>query len=145
LASCSLAGVPERSYAQARAMIHIILLGDSVFDNAAYVSRDPDVLRQLEQMLPQGRKATLLARDGAVIGEIGNQLRGLPCDATHLVISVGGNDALRESGVLESSALSVADAPNPIEPSARGGAKIAQAISKFAGGATPRSSVFTDQ
>jgi hypothetical protein len=34
---------------------------------------------------------------------------------------------------------------NPIEPSARGGAKIAQAISKFAGGATPRSSVFTDQ
>ena len=43
LASCSLAGVPERSYAQARAMIHIILLGDSVFDNAAYVSRDPDV------------------------------------------------------------------------------------------------------
>jgi hypothetical protein len=78
LASCSLAGVPERSYAQARAMIHIILLGDSVFDNAAYVSRDPDVLRQLEQMLPQGRKATLLARDGAVISEIGNQLRGLP-------------------------------------------------------------------
>jgi hypothetical protein len=188
LASCSLAGVPERSYAQARAMIHIILLGDSVFDNAAYVSRDPDVLRQLEQMLPQGRKATLLARDGAVISEIGNQLRGLPSDATHLVISVGGNDALRESGVLESSALSVADAltkltenwgwlrpcvwlnatrqafargltlidlrlicnedadfANPIEPSARGGAKIAQAISKFAGGATPRSSVFTDQ
>ena len=69
LASCSLAGVPERSYAQARAMIHIILLGDSVFDNAAYVSRDPDLLRQLEQMLPQGRKATLLARDGAVISE----------------------------------------------------------------------------
>jgi hypothetical protein len=92
-------------------MIHIILLGDSVFDNAAYVSRDPDVhLRQLEQMLPQGRKATLLARDGAVISEIGSQLRGLPSDATHLAISVGGNDALRESGVLESSALSAADA-----------------------------------
>jgi hypothetical protein len=71
---------------------------------------DPDVLRQLEQLLPQGRKATLLARDGAVISEIGSQLRGLPSDATHLVISVGGNDALRESGVLESSALSVADA-----------------------------------
>ena len=222
LASCSLAGVPERSYAQARAMIHIILLGDSVFDNAAYVDRNPDVARQLGQMLPQGRKATLLARDGAVISEIGSQLRGLPSDATHLVISVGGNDALHESGVLESSALSVADAltklaeigdgfgraygsmltevsrdgtiyeprfpeaprrklaataltllndkitrqafargltlidlrlicdedadfANPIEPSARGGAKIAQAISKFAGGATPRSSVFTDQ
>jgi len=110
LASCSLSGVPERSYAQALAMIHIILLGDSVFDNAAYVDRNPDVVRQLGQMLPQGRKATLLARDGAVISEIGSQLRGLPSDATHLVISVGGNDALRESGVLESSALSVADA-----------------------------------
>jgi hypothetical protein len=101
LASCSLSGVPERSYAQALAMIHIILLGDSVFDNAAYVDRNPDVVRQLGQMLPQGRKATLLARDGAVISEIGSQLRGLPSDATHLVISVGGNDALHESGVLE--------------------------------------------
>ena len=39
LASCSLAGVPERSYAQARAMIHIILLGDSVFDSENLQSR----------------------------------------------------------------------------------------------------------
>ena len=35
LACSSLPGVPERSYAQVGAMIHVILLGDSVFDNAA--------------------------------------------------------------------------------------------------------------
>lgn len=34
---------------------------------------------------------------------------------------------------------------SPIEPSAKGGAKIAQAISKFARSETPKSVVFTDQ
>ena len=91
-------------------MKHITLLGDSVFDNAAYVGRELDVRHQLEQILPQGSKVTLLARDGAVISDIKFQLRGLPSDATHLVISVGGNDALHDTGVLEEAASSVADA-----------------------------------
>jgi hypothetical protein len=81
-------------------MIHVILLGDSVFDNGEYVPGDPDVFRQLEQVLPQGCKATLRAKDGAVIREMGVQLRGLPSDATHLVISAGGNDALSEYAAL---------------------------------------------
>ena len=69
--------------------MHVILLGDSVFDNGAYIGRDPDVRQQVEQISSQGLKATLRARDGAVISEIGNQLRGLPpIDATHLIISV---------------------------------------------------------
>jgi hypothetical protein len=92
-------------------MIHVILLGDSVFDNGVYVDNgDLDIERQLKLILPQGCKATRLAEDGAVMGEIGVQLRGLPSDATHLVISAGGNDALREYAVLGSSASSVEDA-----------------------------------
>jgi hypothetical protein len=39
-----------------------------------------------------------------------SQLRQLPGDATHLVISVGGNDALFAAGVLDEPALSVANA-----------------------------------
>ena len=27
-------------------MSHIVLLGDSIFDNAAYVNRGPDVIKQ---------------------------------------------------------------------------------------------------
>jgi hypothetical protein len=54
--------------------------------------------------------ATLLARDGATIAEIGAQLSMLPADATHLVVSAGGNDALGSIGLLEAKATTVADA-----------------------------------
>jgi hypothetical protein len=93
--------------------VHVVLLGDSIFDNAAYVGRDPDVRAQLQAMLQGSKgpsKATLLARDGATIAEVGAQLSGLPTDATHLVVSTGGNDALAAIGLLEAKATSVADA-----------------------------------
>jgi hypothetical protein len=97
--------------AKASKMKRVVLLGDSVFDNAAYVgSRDPDVYRQLADLLPQDAQATLLAQDGAVIADVVLQLNRLPRDATHLVVSAGGNDALREAGVLDERAVSVADA-----------------------------------
>jgi lysophospholipase L1-like esterase len=40
---------------------------------------------------------------------VARQLRWLPTDATHLVVSAGGNDALGRSDVLDASARSVAD------------------------------------
>jgi hypothetical protein len=91
-------------------MKHIVLLGDSVFDNAKYVDTDLDVEHQLKQILPQGFKVTRLALDGDMIHNIKDQLRGLPSDATHLVVSAGGNDALSKDAVLELPAWSVADA-----------------------------------
>jgi len=33
-------------------MAHIILLGDSIFDNLSYVHPEPDVLAQLQELLP---------------------------------------------------------------------------------------------
>src|SRR3954469_4304107 len=75
-------------------MKHVALLGDSVFDNGAYVGRGPDVLAQLRQRLPAEWRATLAAVDGGVIRDIPRQLERLPDDVTHRVISVGGNDAL---------------------------------------------------
>jgi hypothetical protein len=91
-------------------MGHVVLLGDSIFDNAAYVAGGPDVVRQLRGRLPQGWRASLNAVDGSVIAGVERQLRQLPRDASHLVLSVGGNDALREAGVLEERAGSVAEA-----------------------------------
>jgi hypothetical protein len=35
-------------------MGHLVLLGDSVFDNAAYVGGGPDVVAQLRARLPTG-------------------------------------------------------------------------------------------
>jgi hypothetical protein len=82
-------------------MPHVVLLGDSIFDNEAYVPGGPPVIEQLRRRLPRDWRATLLAVDGAVCGSVAPQLRRLPEDASHLVVSVGGNDALQHSGVLE--------------------------------------------
>jgi lysophospholipase L1-like esterase len=81
-------------------MSHIILLGDSIFDNGVYVPGHPDVVKQLRGVLPEGWKASLLAVDGAVTRSVASQVARLPSDATHLVVSVGGNDALGESHIL---------------------------------------------
>lgn len=77
-------------------MKHIVLLGDSIFDNAVYVLGKPPVIEQLRSVLPANWKATLLAVDGSVTREVHNQLTELPADASHLVASSGGNDALRQ-------------------------------------------------
>jgi hypothetical protein len=91
-------------------MNHVVLLGDSVFDNAAYVAGGPDVLKQLRNLLPSGWQATLGAVDGSVTSGVERQLGRLPPDASHLVISAGGNDALGYASILEASAQSVAEA-----------------------------------
>ena len=92
-------------------MPHVVLLGDSIFDNAAYVGAgEPDVVRQLRAALPPGWQATLLAVDGDTTGQIADQLRRLPGDATHLVVSIGGNDALGHLPALEDAANSIAGA-----------------------------------
>jgi hypothetical protein len=91
-------------------MSHVVLLGDSIFDNGAYVPGEPDVVRQLRAALPAGARATLLAEDGAVVANVPGQLERLPADATLLVVSAGGNDALGASGILQSRASSVGEA-----------------------------------
>src|SRR4051812_19489670 len=92
-------------------MSHVVLLGDSIFDNAAYVPGGPSGIEHLRRMLPSPWKATLLALDGAKTSSIERQLDRLPDDATHLVLSVGGNDALLAAGNLFSlEASSVRDA-----------------------------------
>jgi hypothetical protein len=93
-----------------RAMRHVVLLGDSILDNGAYVRTGGEVVAKLRAKLASGDAATLLARDGAVIEGVHQQLRALPGDATDLVVSAGGNDALRSTGVLMEPAGSVAAA-----------------------------------
>lgn len=91
-------------------MSHLVLLGDSIFDNAAYVAGGPDVVQQVRNRLAAGWQATLRAVDGSLIGDVAQQLDQLPKDASHLVVSVGGNDALGYASVLEAKAQSVAEA-----------------------------------
>jgi hypothetical protein len=91
-------------------MGHVVLLGDSIFDNARYVPDRPPVIEQLRQRLPAGWRASLLAVDGHTTADVPGQLARLPPDATHLVVSAGGNDALGESSVLNDAADTVGEA-----------------------------------
>jgi hypothetical protein len=81
-------------------MPHLVLLGDSIFDNGVYTSGGPDVVSQARKLLPSGWEASLLAVDGATTDNIADQVARLPDGATHLVLSVGGNNALTEASKL---------------------------------------------
>ncbi|HEX2078911.1 MAG TPA: SGNH/GDSL hydrolase family protein [Longimicrobium sp.] len=90
-------------------MPHVVLLGDSIFDNRAYVAGGPDVLEHLRRELPEGWEATLAAIDGATTDDMYIQYARIPAGATHLVLSIGGNDALMNVDILERRASSAAE------------------------------------
>ena len=89
---------------------HVVLLGDSIFDNAAYTRGAPDVVTHLRRVLPAQWRATLCAVDGATTSGLAAQLACVPPDATHLVIAVGGNDALQNIDLLSLRVTSSAQA-----------------------------------
>jgi len=91
---------------EVQAMQHIVLLGDSIFDNGAYVGREPDVATHLRQLAPANWKVTLCVAYGDKTGDVILQLWNVPEDASHLVLSVGGNDALAHSHLLSDSTIS---------------------------------------
>ena len=90
-------------------MKHIVLLGDSIFDNQSYVGGGKDTIANLREQMPDDWTATLLAVDGHVTDGVISQLARVPSDATHLFVSVGGNDALGEIGILQRPASSAAE------------------------------------
>lgn len=91
-------------------MAHITLLGDSIFDNRAYTGGEPDVVTHLRARLPADAGATLLAVDGATTRTMAPQAARIPEAATHLVVSIGGNDALGDVDLLDAPARGTADA-----------------------------------
>ena len=78
---------------------HIVLLGDSIFDNGSYTRGEPDVITHVKDVAPEWR-ATLCAVDGSTIDGLAAQLRHVPADATHVVVSIGGNDVLSHVDLL---------------------------------------------
>ncbi len=79
---------------------HIVLIGDSIFDNAEYVDQGDSVIEQLQMNISKDCKATLIAIDGDITSDVYAQLALLPVDTTHAFLSIGGNDALRIVNVL---------------------------------------------
>jgi hypothetical protein len=88
--------------------MHVVLLGDSIFDNARYTAGGPSVIDHMRRAT--SGKATLLARDGAIVSDVIRQVEKLPEDATHLVVSGGGNDALASNIILQETTSSLTEA-----------------------------------
>ena len=100
-------------------MAHIVLFGDSIFDNKAYVGGEPDVVEHLRLMIPQDWQATLKAVDGSIVQNVDAQTRNAPENATHYIISTGGNNALMNTDVLNMRANSAAEVFNVLADRAR--------------------------
>jgi hypothetical protein len=90
--------------------MNICLLGDSILDNAVYTNGEPSVTEHLNRLLGETGKATLEAVDGSVTAEVNRQIQKLPREATYVVLSSGGNDALAHQDLLKQPARSVAQA-----------------------------------
>lgn len=95
-------------------MNHIILLGDSIFDNKSYVNGGKDTITNLRDLMPDDWTATLLAIDGSVADSVSRQIPNVPDNASHLFVSVGGNDALGEMGILQMRVSSAAEVFNEL-------------------------------
>lgn len=89
---------------------HVVLLGDSVFDNAVYVEAGHAVIDRLRLKLPMEWKSTLLACDGSVVSDVISQFSNLPLDVSHIVISCGGNDALGQLGIMQQPVATIFEA-----------------------------------
>jgi len=90
---------------------HVVLLGDSTFDNKFYVGKgNQSIIEQLtDKTFEKGWNASSVAVDGQAMCHIRTQLERIPPDATHLVISIGGNDALAYMQRLNQEVKSVAE------------------------------------
>jgi len=86
----------------------IILLGDSIIDNGAYVRPgEADVAKQLQALLPQ---LAIIKRavDGAVCADVlGSQTANLE-STDRIILSAGGNDALQHIDLLDAATVTTA-------------------------------------
>lgn len=80
---------------------HIVLAGDSIFDNDGYVPGEPGVIEQLRMSVPKDWSAAKIAVDGDCIRHVYSRVENLPTHYTDMVLSIGGNDALGYSTIID--------------------------------------------
>lgn len=83
--------------------MRILLLGDSIIDNAPYVKfGEPDVTEQLRRLLPD---AEILRRavDGSVTADVIKHQSDKLNATDYIVLSSGGNDALSNIEILDNT------------------------------------------
>jgi lysophospholipase L1-like esterase len=87
----------------------LVLLGDSILDNAPYTRPEPDTTAHLTQLLAPAWSVERLAQDGATMSDVRFQLGRLSGRPSLAVLSIGGNDAMEHIGILERKVSHAAD------------------------------------
>jgi lysophospholipase L1-like esterase len=87
----------------------LVLLGDSILDNAPYTRPEPDTADHLRRLLGAPWQVELLARDGALMADVRHQLQRIAQRPEVAVLSIGGNDFVRHVGLLDRPATASAD------------------------------------
>lgn len=90
-------------------MKHIYLIGDSIIDNAPYVKQGHTVTDYLTHKTIDLANVTKLALDGDITTGAINQLSKVSSKCDHLIISVGGNDALQSAHHLYACVNNIAE------------------------------------
>jgi hypothetical protein len=86
----------------------LVLLGDSILDNAPYTGPEPDTTAHLRRLLG-GWSVERLARDGARMTDLSAQLRQMRTRPSVAVLSIGGNDITGHVGILTRRISNAAD------------------------------------
>lgn len=97
---------------------HIVLAGDSIFDNDGYVPNGPGVIEQMRTSIPDDWSAIKIAIDGDCIRHVYSRVEDFPEYITDLVLSIGGNDALGYASILD-RAKSIQDIPDLVHAPAQ--------------------------
>ena len=79
----------------------LVLLGDSILDNAPYTRSEPDTTAHLSRLLSPDWSIRRLAWDGATMPDIPPQLARVEGRPAAAVLSIGGNDVLHHIEILE--------------------------------------------
>lgn len=91
-------------------MKNIILAGDSVFDNASHVGSQLDVASHLRKIVLPDWTVSLIAIDGSTTEDVSKQMQISPNSNAHLILSIGGNDAMLQVKLLDFPVQSTAEA-----------------------------------
>jgi len=81
-------------------MPHLVLVGDGTLANQAHTGTLPDSAAVARQLL-SGWSVSVLAVEGAALAAVPDQLKRLPSDASLVVLSAGGNDAMEHVELLQ--------------------------------------------
>lgn len=88
----------------------IVLLGDSIFDNSAYVgAAGTPVAGHLRQLAGNNAEIILLAEDGSGIEDVYRQMKSIPPDTAGIFLSAGGNNITRHITYIQQPAELVSE------------------------------------